>query len=573
MHRFFFSLVFIVVLVPMIVFADPVETLHNGGFEEGLNGDRPAYWYIGFLEEPLPPGTLTWALDDSVFEEGETSLRMETTHPDGAFVSQIADGNTNIFTGTEVFVSFDARVSADAAATLFVLAVNPELPPDPAWDVGLAGQLTLSQGDTSGGWVNLSGSFTATEQASYVVVMPLVSGDGPVWFDDISITWEQPPVGAMPDPPDVEPAFDERDFGWGFVNENPRNLSEYAELDVPAEIDALGGDTATLFFHVRYNQLTGKPLLDGFERGLRLSEYARAYGLDRVLVFDFTHDSVEGLGNLNPLPDGTSPGSFTDAAVRDAMQAELLAIAEQVEPMAVMVGIEINFFYEQHPEWWETFVDWYHQVREQIKETHPDCLVSVYVTLDFYVDNEGEPKWENLAAFADLLPGLDVIAYSIYFFSDDLANGLITPGMFGKMHDIVPDKPIALPEFGIATNTNPAKDDEQLHQVELLQMILDEVAGFGSGCAFATLYSLYDFFYCGAEPWFQEAFGQIGVYDFSYSPKLAAAWFAQIAAMKPGPVDDDVVDDDTTIDDDTADDDDDNDAADDDDDNDDGCGC
>jgi len=531
--------------------AGPAETVLNGSFEDAGGSDRPRYWYIGFPGESLPPGAGSWELDDEAASDGTHSLKLEDYSGDGYFVSQMLNGNSNFLAGVTVTASVDVMVEEGAQAQLTVLAYNPELEPDPEYGIGIAGELSVSSGGTGGAFHAIGDSFVAADRALGVVAILTAVGGGTVWFDNVSVRWEQPPTQPMPEVPDVTPAFDVRDFGWGWVNENPANYSERAFEQLTEKLAEYGGDVLNLFCHVRYNQLAGLPLLDGFDQELALSSLAKGLGLNRVLTFDFTHNSLDGIGYLNPMPDGTSPGPFEDADVRDAMKAEILALAEAIEPIAVFVGVEINFFYEKNPGSWDAYVQWYGEVRHALKAAHPDVAVSIYVTLPSLLDASGEFTPEGLDIFNSLSGELDVLAYSTYRFSDDLDEGRITQGMFSKVGGLDPQLPIALPEFGVTTKPLTGKDERenQLNQVEVLQYILNEIVPHG--CAFACLYSLYDQTYLGSPQWFKKAFGNIGLHDLSYSPKLSAAWFERIAQMAP---DDDTDDDDDSSDDDSDDD-------------------
>lgn len=520
-------------LLPMAAHAAPGETVANGGFEMTASSDRPRYWSAADLSTTAPSNSGEWAIDRKVFSEGSQSLRLRSLTPDGYYVSQIADGNSNFLRGTRVRASADVRVSAGAQASLFVLATNPELPPDPDYAVGLALKMFATASDTGGAFTTIRCGATAAGRAVGVYVFVIAAGTGPVWFDDISVRWEQPQSGPMPDPLPVEPAFDSRAFAWGIVNENPQNFSERAQEEMVAMLRDYGGDTLNIFCHVRYNRLTTRPLLDGYDQNLRLASMAKRYGLERVLTFDFTHASLLTLGDLNPMPDGTPPGSFLEHRVRDAMGDELLALARRFEPAVVFVGIEIDFFYNKHPEWWEAFVRWYSDVRRRLRSEIPGVRVSVYVTLGSLVKpGTLEFTSDGLALFHSLRGKLDLLAYSAYFYWDDPQEGLVPSGLFRKIRELDPMLPIALPELGVASHSPRRKDGlpGQRGQVRLLQQILDETAP--EGLALATLYSAYDQTYLGVDRWFKDAFGTIGIHNLNGTPKLGAAWFVQIAERK-----------------------------------------
>lgn len=507
------------------------QTLHNGSFEMGFWGGRPDYWDIGFRNEPLPAESGSIVLDGSRATHGACSLQLTAHDPAGGFfISQICDGNANFLSDHQVEASIDVSVDDETQFQFAVFAVNPELPIDPEWGIGLAGKSIAVVGPTQGEFQSVAIGFEAVGDATAVAVFCLVSGAGSVWIDNASVRWPQPARRLMPDPPPVSPAFSTRTFGWGWVNENPANLSHAADEDLVSRLAAYHGDTLNLFCHVRYNQLQGRALLGGFETPLSQASRAAELGVTRILTFDFTHDSLDGIGLLNPMPDGTSPGTLNDPNVRQAMKAECLALAEAIQPSVVLVGIEIDFFYVNSPKQWEAFVTWYRDVRHALKALDPGCLVSIYVTLESVVDRQGRLIEPGISIFASLQGNLDLLCYSAYFFWNELRDGLLEPEMFSAIGQLDPSLSIAIPEFGINTElpVPSAPQEDQIQQVLFLQEILDQVAE--RGCAFATLYSCLDQTYFGV-PFFQTHFSHIGLHDFAGSPKPSAAWFQIVGNM------------------------------------------
>jgi hypothetical protein len=68
-------------------------------------------------------------------------------------------------------------------------------------------------------------------------------------------------------------------------------------------------DLVNLFFHVQWNALDGKGLLEGHDWTLRLGDEADKRGLKKSMVFDLTHDGkvhddiLAGVGLVNAFPD------------------------------------------------------------------------------------------------------------------------------------------------------------------------------------------------------------------------------------------------------------------------------
>jgi hypothetical protein len=114
--------------------------------------------------------------------------------------------------------------------------------------------------------------------------------------------------------------------------------------------------------------------------------YARSRELEIALTFNFTHASVDSVGELNPLPDGSSPGSMLDPTVREAMKDELLWLFGEIRPDYVMTGIEMDIMERRHPEWWTAFVTMHGEMYDAIKTIDPTAHVTTYFTHEWAVD-------------------------------------------------------------------------------------------------------------------------------------------------------------------------------------------
>jgi len=343
--------------VGSLVPAQPVERegVHNGTFELGLSRDRsrPEHWYVGFPgDDPAPPGT--WSLVVTGDQPGH-DLELRSSHADGFFVSQIVDLPARTMAGATVSVTASVREStSEGWAVVQLVALNPEAPADPETGIHEVGYLVL--GSQQQNWTQLSGSVTLSDVAELLVVILVASGEGAVArFDDVSVTGFLEEPGNGPDPADLSlPTAGASRLPIGVTNESTRNPSDAGLRDLPLEA-ARVADLVNLFVHVRWNALAGKPPLDGHATVLEQGASLVRLGMQRMITFDFTHDSLEGLGDLNPMPDGTPVGRLDEVEVREAFLTELLALVEAVRPSIVSVGIETDFFWQRHPDQWPAF--------------------------------------------------------------------------------------------------------------------------------------------------------------------------------------------------------------------------
>jgi hypothetical protein len=272
-----------------------------------------------------------------------------------------------------------------------------------------------------------------------------------------------------------------RPFDTGFVSENPADLSELA-YEQMVEQAATAGSVLNLFFHVRWCALTGTPFAEDPEHAftLRLGRLARERGLKLGLTFDFTHRTPEIAGDLNALPDGTSPGSLNDAPVRQAYADELSWLFEQLHPEYVLIGIETNIFHDRHPEQWDAYVTLEAGIYDELKARAPLTHVSAYHTLDWSVNPDGSLHQAHADVWRTLLPHLDSVAYSTYpsVSLPGIPPADYPPGYFARPHDLAPDLPILVPEFGMAGGGDSGYTEAE--QATVLRLMLTEMAAAGT---------------------------------------------------------------------------------------------
>jgi hypothetical protein len=502
----------------------PVETegVHNGSFEQGLSNDwsRPSHWYVGFPED-LEPQPGSWAL---VLREDAASraLELSSEAEDGVFVSQIVDLPARAMAGVTVTLKSAVRVTSDDGwAVAQLVALNAEAPPDPETGITHVGHLII--GSQNSEWTLIQDTVTLTDIAEILVIVLVASGDGTVArFDEISVTATIEPPGLGPDPTDAQlPATGLPRFPLGVTNESTRNPSDAANIELPLEASGIV-DLVNLFVHVRWNAFAGLPLLDGHERIVEQARSLGWYGMPRMITFDFTHNSVEGIGNINPMPDGTPVGRLDDPMVRNAYLDELLALVEAVRPAIVSVGIETDFFWDKHPDQWSAFRDMLCEAEGLIEIADDSVHVTTYFTLSALLDEDGELDPDGTAAMRELRPCIDSVGYSTYPADGSRRLSDLPDGFFNAAAEVAPELPLIIPEFGYRSDGIYSEEEQEA----FLRRVLEELSGFE--VVAVVWYSLHDQSYLGVERWFQDAFRHIGLRHLDGTPKRSHALLQRI---------------------------------------------
>lgn len=513
----------VVAALPVAAGARVREGLHNGSFEAAVaeGAARPPQWVVGFPDNPRPPGSWRFAADAA---DGERSLEVVAGDgPDGFFLTQFVDLPVRAMAGATLHLEASLRaVSPGAGVVVQLLAVNPEAPIDPETGVPLVGRVVLIP--SGGGWERLAGDAVLSDRAEYAFVMLSVLGDGETArFDAISVTTDIPDPDCAPDPAGVAlPATGTPAFPLGITNENPRNPSEAALQALPFEASELV-DLVNLFVHIRWNGLAGKDLLDGHDAILDTAAELARRRVRRMLTFDFTHNSLSGLGDLNPMPDGTPVGRLDDPAVSAAYLDELAALTVGIRPEIVSVGIETDFFHDRHADQWDAFAAMLCAARTRLLALDPDIHVTTYFTLPTIVNPDGALNPVGQAAFAPLAACVDSIGYS-YYPADGFGHLDDVPdGMFTAAAQLAPGLPLIIPEFGYRGGDAVYPEAEQ---EAFLRRALEELSTRPTVAA--VWYSLHDQTYLGVDPSFKNAFSTIGLHRLDGTPKRAWALLSRL---------------------------------------------
>jgi len=512
------------------------DVVSNGSFEQPpVSTERPRYWYVGWADStPAYAAQGEWALDATQKTEGLVSVKLSPQLAGGYQFSQIVHVPTYNLSGKTVTVTADIRKSGlSEDPWILVFALNPTLPDDPQFGIGMAGKVILTADGPQEQWQTYSDSFTATDNAVCIAVALITDGTtGSAWFDNVQVELDEPVPG--PEPSERASVLENREFRIGFVGDNPIDLSEKAEEEMISKI-ASRAEVFNVFFHVRWTHLTGEDISVGHKQRIEQAQRARAAGLQLIMTFDFTHDAADSVGELNPAPDGNpppgaTPFDLTNPVVRNAYKQEILGLANIVHPRWVMVGIEMDIFHGKYPEQWDEYVTMYKEIYDELKLQDPFVKVGAYFCLSWMVSGDCTVSTANAADWQMLLPELDFTGYSAYPGTDFYPATGLDSGYFNAAVSVAPGLPLLLSEFGVVGGASATLTEAE--QVAFLERIFQELSEVD--VEVACWYSMYDQSYIGAPAWFQEAFGQLGMHRQDGTSK--EVWAAMDAAYKtPNP--------------------------------------
>lgn len=511
------------------------DAIINGSFEQtqAIAANRPPHWYIGLKDDP-PLATGTWSLDTTDFYHGSRSLRLE---PAGTFfASQILHLPGTGLAGQTI--SFSVRVKYQGMASppaVILFGLNPEiLTIDPIFGEPGFSASTAVAAATEGVWHEVTGSIVSpTEMTAVGIYLMTTSPNGTAWFDQVEITspqWDPEPVAIeTPALPIVT-----RNFDMGFTSAAPMDSSDQG-FDNLIQLTKDSGNLINFFFRIRWCRLAANPVPcendPAHAHRLGLVQDARAAGLKIGLTFNFTHASASSVGDLNPLPDGTSPGTLLDSNVRDALRDELLWLFGQIDPDYVANGIEMNFMQTLHPTWWAPFVALHGEIYDAIKVIDAATHVTTYHTHDWSVNSDGTLNLANAALWQMLLPKIDSIAFSSYptgqFPGQD--PSVYPSGYFSRPSDIAPGLPIMLNEFGVGGGGSSGLTYAQ--QADLLKLMNQEFASVNPVAV--VLYQAYDLNYLGQPMWFKDYFSPIGLAEMDGKVKPAYFVWKELLKLRP----------------------------------------
>lgn len=508
----------------------------NGSFDTSpkIGANRPPNWYIG-LKEDAPLATGAWSLDTAEFYHGSQSLRLD---PAGTFfVSQLLHVPGTGLAGETI--SFSVRVKHQGLSSppvVMMFGLNPNISAiDPIFgDPGFSASTAVMAPAAEGVWHEVTGNIVSlTEMTAAGIFLVATSASGTAWFDQVEIDSPQwNPALVIPETPTLP--ISTRNFDMGFTSAAPMDPSDQG-FDNLIEVTRNSGTMMNFFFPIQWCRLAANPIPCESDpkhaHKIALVQDAKDAGLKIGLTFNFTHATADAVGDLNPLPDDTSPGTMLDADVRDALKAELLWLFDQIDPDYVATGIEMDLMLGKHPTWWAPYVTLHGEIYDAIKAIDTSTHVTTYHTHAWSVNNNGSLNAANANTWRMLLPKLDSIAFSSYptgqFPGQDPSS--YPPGYFSRPSDIAPGLPIMLNEFGVGGGGSSGLTNTQ--QAELLKRMIQEFASVNPVAI--VMFQAYDLNYLGQPMWFKDIFSPVGIAQMD--GKIKPAYFVWKELFKLGP--------------------------------------
>lgn len=162
-------------------------------------------------------------------------------------------------------------------------------------------------------------------------------------------------------------------------------------------------------------------------------------------------------GPIANLPKAIKNSSFSDPILRKAFIADALNRMKLYRPKHICLAMEINAYYEQHPEDFSNFVSLFRETRNRIKELYPDTKVLVSYQFEQFLGRFGgqgdqlrhQPHWELLGMFESFSDAVGISSYPMESYA---------PLKFGAPGDLPADyyaqiarhtsKPIVFTELG-----------------------------------------------------------------------------------------------------------------------------
>lgn len=244
--------------------------------------------------------------------------------------------------------------------------------------------------------------------------------------------------------------FTERDFKMGMVP-MPLNWS-MEEIKNAYLLSAQGGEVVSL------SQKPGWNTSDNINLYQNDVDLAVSNGLEIMISIDVLNDERNDLGNL---PDDLAGKDFSDSLIRKQYKEEVVQIAEKYPIKYLNLAIEINGYYESHPDDFYNFVSLYKETYDTVKSIKPDLIIGS--SFQFEILN-GSGQWDLISLFGDKL---DVVYLTSY---PDLFNPSyksLPSGYYSVLKNI--DIPLVYIEIGWKGNNN--NEDERLQEKFIIDFI------------------------------------------------------------------------------------------------------
>ena len=188
-------------------------------------------------------------------------------------------------------------------------------------------------------------------------------------------------------------------------------------------------------------------------------------------------------GPISNLPKQVRSPSFSDPVLRKAFIADAQQRAQLYRPKYLCLAMEINAYYEQHPEDFEHFVTLFSEARTAVKKIDPEIVVLVSFQYEQLLGIFGgqtglprhEPHWKLLDLFG---PDLDAVGISSYPLKSldppRFPSGDALPKDYYARIAEHTNKPIVFAELGWATDPSyGGSPQDQAVFIERLPALLE----------------------------------------------------------------------------------------------------
>jgi hypothetical protein len=256
---------------------------------------------------------------------------------------------------------------------------------------------------------------------------------------------------------------------------------------------------------------------------------AELRGLQLVYVLDVFDPSARE--RLQALPATHAGLTLEDEELRQALRADALFVARNVQPAYLVIGHEVNVTFEHSPDAYQQFVEIYSEIYDALAEAAPEVRV---LTSFQYEELLGvipwlpphAPRWELFEDFEGRLDVLGITSYPSFAFA---VARKVAPLYYRQIRDYT-DLPIAFVSTGYASGAGREgiNASTPAEQRRYLQRLFEDADRLGSPLLIWLL--ARDLSYATGPP--EDLVASLGLMDVDGAPKEAwPAW--EEAAARP----------------------------------------
>ena len=259
---------------------------------------------------------------------------------------------------------------------------------------------------------------------------------------------------------------------------------------------------------------------------------AELRGLRLVYVLDVFDPAARE--RLQGLPASHAGQTLADVDLRQALRADALFVARNVQPAYLVIGHEVNVTFEHNPTAYQQFVETYTEIYDALREAAPNTRV---LTSFQYEELLGvipwlpphTARWELLDDFEGRLDVLGITTYPSFAFA---VARKVEPFYYRQIRDHT-DLPIAFVSVGYASGTGREgiNSSTPAEQRRYLQRLFEDADRLGSPLLIWLL--AQDLSYATGPP--EDLVASLGLMDIDGVPKEAWPVWLQAAARPYDP--------------------------------------